>query len=252
MMNGRGTADAAEERSPWTQPGFIAAAAVVLTIVLLGLVLAFTGGSDGQAQNPVAPPPQAAPNAPTADADASVCGLPAGSQSVPVDRTCHEVGARRTHRDADRADHPRAGEGRRTDCRSCFAHSPTGALYAAVNVIAMTADPDQRGAFIRQLTVPGVGRQRALAELARSSDAENEATVLQVSGFRIADYRNRAVVVDLAFRVDNGSQAGNVHLPLALRWLDGDWKLALPDTGQPFDGMARLSTTSGYVPWKGA
>lgn len=253
MIN-NGSGGTADEKSPWTQPGFIAAAVVVGIIVVLGLAIVVTGGgSDGRAQNAPAAPPAASPGAPSpsADPDASACGLPAGSQEIPTStpRTRWELVGQVAAPTAPRTVGPGKVE---RGLRSCFAHSPLGALYAAVNAIAMTAAPEQREAFIRKLTRPGVGRDRALAELGRSSDAGNASTMLQVQGFRITDYRKGSAVVDLAFRVASGAGAGSVHLPLALRWGEGDWNLALPDTGRPFDGMARLESTSDYVPWKGA
>ena len=85
-----GSAGTADEKSPWTQPGFIAAAAVVAIIVLLGLVIVVTGGSDGHAQSPVPPGQAPAADVPaTGDADASVCGLDPGGQAVPTEAPTH-------------------------------------------------------------------------------------------------------------------------------------------------------------------
>ena len=78
MIN-NGSAGTPDEKSPWVQPGFIAAAAVVALLVLLGLVLAVTGGSEGQAR--AGGTGRARRQRPaTGDPDASVCGLPPGSQ----------------------------------------------------------------------------------------------------------------------------------------------------------------------------
>lgn len=249
-MTNNTSADRADEKSTWTQPGFVGAVAVVAIIVLLGIILAFSGGSKGDAVAPPAqPPPPASGPAPSAHPDASACDLPPGSQTVPTatPRTRWELVGQVAAPTAAKTIGPAKVE---RGLRSCFARSPKGALFAAVNVIAMTADPARREIFLRKLTVPGIGRDRALAQ--RSSDATNTSTALQVVGFQITDYRSDSAVVDLAFRVDAGNQAGTVHLPLAMRWRDGDWKLALPDTGQPFDGMARLPNTDGYIAWKGA
>jgi len=251
MSNNEST-DTADEKSAWTRPGFIAASVVVAIIVVLGLIVAFSGGSKQGTQSPAAPPPPAGRPAAKADTDESVCGLDAGEQAVPTSapRAKWELVGQVAAPTAPKTKGPgRVDNG----LRSCFAHSPVGALYAAVNVIAMTASDDRGAPFVRRLTAPGVGRDRALATLGQEpSDAQNASTALQVAGFAITDYRKRSAVIDLAFRVDNGATTGYVHLPLALRWLDGDWKLALPDTGQPFDGMTRIPNLAGYVPWRGA
>ena len=245
-MSSNGGAGEREDRSPWTQPGFLAAGAVVALLVVLGLILVITGGSDDDpAPGTTTAAPVTPPAPPGQDADASVCGLPAGSQTVPSEAPPAKwelVGSV-----AAPTSTKTFGPGAVTEgLRSCFAHSPTGALFAAVNVIAMTASADHREAFVRRMTVPGVGRDRALSNLGPESDS----ATLQIAGFSVRDYRKSSVVVDLAFRVDAGRAVGYTHLPLALRWLDGDWKLALPDTGQPFDAMMRVPSIAGYVPWK--
>lgn len=244
-----GSATPTDQKSPWVQPGFIAAAAVVALLVLLGIILAVTSGPQAGTKDAVTPAPAPTP-APAArtNPDASVCGLPAGSAAVPSQAPTAkwELVGGVAAPTAPKTIGPGTVQ---NGLRSCFAHSPTGALYAAVNVIAMTASDAQREGFVRKLTVPGVGRDRALANLGPSSNAS---TALQVAGFTINDYRKSSAVVDLAFRVDTGNSAGYVHLPLAMRWLEGDWKLALPDTGKPFDGMSRMPSLSSYVAWKGA
>lgn len=247
-------AETADERSPWTQPGFLAAAAVVGIIVVLGVVLALTGGSDRTAQTPApgAPAPATTTTRPvSADPDASVCGLPAGDQSVLSEppATKWELVGKVAAPTAPDTIGPKVIE---DGLRSCFAHSATGALYAAVNAIAMTASSTLRERFVRKLVVPGVGRDRSLEILREESGATDQDTSLQVAGFAITDSKKRSAVIDLAFHVDNASSAAFTHLELAMRWEDGDWKLSVPDTGQPFDGMERITSLAGYASWSGA
>jgi hypothetical protein len=243
--------DTPSPKNDWTRPGFIAAGAVVLLIVILGVILALTGGSAGREPGRAETTPAAHTEAANSDIDSSICGLPAGMPTVPSNppRARWELVGQMAAPTAPATKGPgRVDNG----LRSCFAHSPVGVLYAAVNVVAMTAKDDLRAPFIRRMTVPGVGRDRAIATLGQEpSTAQDSSTALQVAGFAIKDYRQRSAVVDLAFRVDTGNAAGYVHLSLAMRWLDGDWKLALPDTGRPFDGMTRITNLTGYVPWKG-
>ena len=60
-------------------------------------------------------------------------------------------------------------------------------------------------------------------------------------------------MIDLALRIVSRDRTGLVHVPVALRWEGGDWKLAVPDTGLPFDAMTRIpSLGDDYIAWSGA
>src|SRR3954468_24900353 len=83
------TSPSPDDSTPWTQRGIILAAAFIAALVLLGLALLLvdTGGNDstatdhGSNRQPSTNPPASTP---TKDANASVCGLPAGDQQVPA------------------------------------------------------------------------------------------------------------------------------------------------------------------------
>jgi len=136
--------------------------------------------------------------------------------------------------------------------RTCFAHSPVGALYASVNVVATTTDPALWERLVRKLAVEGQGRDRALEELDSESAAEVENTKIQVAGFSVTSYESSAAVINLAFQADSGDAAGFLQLPVSLRWADGDWKFTVADNGDPFTGLGQIPDLSSYVEWSGA
>src|SRR3954471_13508747 len=155
--------------SPWTQRGFILAAAFIAALVLLGLALLLVGtgrndstgtdrdrGSNGQ---PSTNPPASTP---TKDTNASVCGLPAGSQQVPVvppEAQWELVGS------IAAPPEPKTGPGIKDDKRRlCFAHSPTGALFAAVNFVAIASRSPNDTALLRELTAEGSARDKLLRQ----------------------------------------------------------------------------------------
>ena len=37
-----------------------------------------------------------------------------------------------------------------------------------------------------------------------------------------------------------------------MTWIDDDWRVVLPVTGDPYIGIQPLAGMSGYVPWQGA
>lgn len=243
-----------ESASPWTQKGFIAAAIVVGLLVILGAVLVFTGPSDGDDRAAPKPRPTAnsastspAASRPTSD---SACGLPAGDQSVP--RTAPPQAAwELVGAIAAPAAPGTYGPGETKDgLRSCFAHSPTGALYAAANFLATTSVPQQREPLIRELAAAGSGREAALAALAGEGDQQSNGSGTEIVGFTFLSYDSSSTTVDLALRGFSTSGSGGfAHLPLTLRWEEGEWKVALPEDGDLGRSIQGIPDLTGYVPW---
>ena len=224
------------------------AAAVLVLIVLLAIALIVLRP---------APEPDAAPApAPTASTPApstlreqgeSVCGLEPGDQVVPsvapVSTDWELVGSV-----AAPTAPASIGPGLVEDgLRSCYARSPLGALYAATGFLATTSEPRLRLPAVRDLTAKGEGRDTAL-DLITGSDPGGAGSGLQIAGFTFLNWDPRSAVVDVAMNVEGTA----VHLPVSLRWEDGDWKVILPPDGDLYDAIAALPNLTGYVPWSGA
>jgi hypothetical protein len=252
-----GSAASTDEKSPWVQPGFIAAAAVVALLVVLGIILAVTGGSGDSAADAgkSASPAGSAPNSP--NANASVCGLDAGSQAIPTDAPNAVWKLRGTVAvpTAPGTFGPGSSAG---GVPSCFAHSPTGALFAMVNIQAAMGElAKQPGRYpidkVLRMIAPGPGREALKAAVAKSPVADQGSTKsgAQVSGFNIVRYEPSTAVIDVAFAGDRPDTAGYVHGQSTLRWENGDWKLELAQNGGPFDAVQTIPNLTGYVPWRG-
>ncbi|WP_461022352.1 hypothetical protein [Thalassiella azotivora] len=125
-----------------------------------------------------------------------------------------------------------------------------GALYAAVNVLAATAEPETRTRAVQDLTT-GPGRDRALEEPEAEppEDSSPPELTVQVAGFDFLTYDGEVAVTDMALRASNGRF---VHLVLVLRWEDGDWRLSVPHGGNAYDSIRPLRDLEGFVPWSGA
>jgi hypothetical protein len=255
MLN-NGTTATPDEKSPWVQPGFIAAAVVVALLVVLGVILAVTGGNDASPATDGAKPAPPPAVTPPANADASGCGLDPGSQAIPTtapDATWRLVGTVATPA-APRT----VGPGRRHGPVSfCFAHSPTGALFASVNIYAalnaLVADPpaDPRP-VLRELIADTPDRDALLKDATKSSTGDPGASAgVQVAGFNIIRYEPSEAVVDLVFRVDRPGASGYVHAASTLKWERGDWRLALARGAQPFDSLQQVPDLQGYTAWSG-
>jgi hypothetical protein len=253
--------DTSEEQSPFGR-GFIAASIVIGAVVLCGAVLLFgsltssgTAAAPGQAQQQAVVPTEpggaepAAPATPvsTRPAQSAGCNRATGDQSVPEQPPAvdgWEVSSRIVV--------PRSsGFGpAKTDAdgfRRCFAHSPTGAVYAAYSAYAAMADQDNVVATARKLMVPGPGTDALIRELQTDQSASGY-TVPQVAGYRVIDASADRVSLMLATSVNSAYMS----LTLTLVWHDGDWLLQPPAAGEPVGApFAQHRDLSDFVAWSG-
>lgn len=237
--------------SIWAQPRFLIAAVVVALIALLGVALTVTGPANGNDD----PAPRAAPT-PSSPAPSVQSGSGSGCKlEQPADQTIPVTApANTTWELVGGVAAPTApetvGPGQVDDgLRSCFARSPVGALYAAVNFVATTSRPDLRLRAVEELTASGEGRTRAIAALTAEGEQPASTPGAQIAGFAFRNYDEQGAVVDLAVRAGTGGQAS---LGVSLRWEDGDWKVILPPSGEAYDGIQPIPDLTGYVPWSGA
>ncbi|MDI3195400.1 hypothetical protein QK290_13345 [Pseudarthrobacter sp. AL07] len=237
------------ESNPFTKPGFLIAAALVVALIAATVVIFLLPKGQGNAQPAPAPTETsstaaASPSA-SAGAGKSVCGLPASAETAlgTAPATKWElVGTMAAPTD------PKIGPGK-TDgqgVRSCFAHTPTGALYAAVNLWALGIDPSKEQAIADQLAAEGPGRDAGMK--APQTAAPATSVKIQIAGFNVSYTANQAVV-ELAFKADNGALAS---VRTTLLWQDGDWKGVVADNGAPLEEPRQVRDLSGFIPWSGA
>jgi hypothetical protein len=236
------------ESNPFTKPGFIIAAVLVVALLAAGIVIFLLpkGQSDAQPASPTpetGSTPAASPSA--SAAGSSVCGLPTSTETslgAAPETKWELVGTMAAPTD------PQIGPGK-TDAqgiRSCFAHTPKGALYAAVNLWALGSDPSKEHAIAEQLAAKGPGREAGMK--APRTQAPASAVKIQIAGFNVSYTANQAVV-DLAFKADNGALAS---VRTTLLWQDGDWKGVVADNGAPLEEPRQVRDLSGFIPWSGA
>jgi hypothetical protein len=242
------------ESNPFTRPGFIVAAALVVALIAAAIVIFLLPKGQGNAQPAPAPaesssPATASPSAPGAG-DESVCGLPASSETTLG--TAPKSNWELVGRMATPSDPKKFGPGTADESgfRSCFAHSPTGALYAAMNVAALgsSGSTELQRKLADKLLVPGAGRDSAMREAAAASGTASPTTSIQVRGFLIRSYTPAEANVDLAFETNKGALA---RLTLSMRWMDGDWKVKPADNGVAFMGPTQIRDLSGLILWAG-
>lgn len=238
------------ESNPSTKAGFIIAATLVVALVAAGIVIFLLPKGQSNAE-PAPASSSTATATPSASSDGgkSICGLPSSSEpslgAAPTSKW-ELVGKMATPTD------PEVGPGK-TDAngfRSCFAHSPTGSLYAAMNVAALgssgSAELEQK--LADKLLVPGAGRDAAMRQVAAGSRTTGPSTPIQVRGFLIKSYTPDEANVDLAFETDKGALG---RTTLSMRWMDGDWKVKPADDGTTYIGVTQIRDLSGLILWSG-
>jgi hypothetical protein len=257
-----------EEQSPFGR-GFIAACIVIGAVVVCGAVLLIgsltspaTAAAPGQPQQQAAV--QAEPGGAEPVAPATPVNLPSAGRST---SSAGSTGCNRAAGDQAVPQQPPAVDGwevtnrivvprssaygpTKTDpdgLRRCFAHSPTGAVYAAYSAYAAMADQDKVLSTARKLMVPGSATDALIREL-QADQSTIGYTVPQVAGYRVIDASADRVSLMLATSVSSAYMS----LTLTLVWHAGDWLLQPPAAGEPVGApFAQHRDLSDFVAWSG-
>ena len=234
------------ERNPFTKPGFIISAALIVALIAAVIVIVtLPGGSDEPDAVQTPAPTESNTSAPAAQsgAEESICGLPSSDETALG--TAPETDWELVGTFAAPTSAEQYGPGTVSDgVRSCFSHDVTGALFAAANIAAL-ATAGKEEAIYHELSVPSAAQEQAL-EGASSSPATGDLSV-QIAGFQIMNYSEESAVIRLGIRGSNGV---NLSYPVPLKWYEGDWKLVVPPTGDL--GVREISDFSEFISWSGA
>ncbi len=272
-----------EDKSPFGR-GFIAACIVIGAVLLCGALLLITGltsppagtthvasagepaqtTSDSRPTGPavlagqvppgsVAPgpvPPGSVPPGSVATgsvATGSGCSLPAGDQAIPTKPPSvdgWEV-SRRVVVPRSTTDGPAKTD---TDgFRRCFAHSPSGAVFAAYNAVAALADQRQAIPTVQKLMLPGPNTDALIREL-RKDEPSTSSAVTQLAGYRVLDAGQDRATVMLALPVESAYMS----ITLTLVWHHDDWQLQPPPPGEPVGTpFAQHRNLNDFVAWSG-
>lgn len=236
------------ESNPFTKPGFIIAAALVVALIAAAVVIFLIPKGQGNAQPAPTESSSAATASPSASAASgkSVCGLPAGKEtalgSAPKSKW-ELVGTMAVPTDPSTAGPGTVGK---EGLRSCFAQSPTGALYATANIWAASFNGSAKQVYL-DLAADSPTRDKAVQAIKDGKDVGGGSSPkVQIAGFIIHSYTSTAAVVELALKSPDG---GYGALSTSLLWEDGDWKLDMPAAG---GGTVRpISDLSSFIPWAG-
>lgn len=259
----------------WQQRGFVASAIVVGAVVVCLVVWLFARGGDNTPVSQSSPTSSAVPTEQPTEEPTSLPATPPAEQptSRPAKRPKPGVGGcksissnQRTPRSTPTAVTwefeadmliPTQQEGGpavmdSTGVRSCFAHSPTGAVLAALVTLGQIRNPDLTLAVLRQRFVSNAGLKLALAEGKATPPTPGlTKQVAQFTAFKVMDYLPNRAIISVAVRIDDRNVAS---MPVTMVWADGDWKGVLQTDGS-FNGSVEpdlLQSMTGWVRFGGA
>lgn len=282
-----------EEQVWYTQTSFLIAVAFLVLVLVVGVVLVATGPGHGsataapraggsaltvtvpapltaEATSPVPTMPSPATAAspgtsfPSAGASsssstsASACGLPAGGQAVPSTppsaTSWQFIGSIAVP--TSKVYGPAKVIG---GIGSCFAHSPTGALFAMENAVALTEVPSDQISAVAVVERRG-SRSAAYAQALQEAEQEDSATSLPsdpsttpkvtLIGFRYVDYTPDRATISLAIGLGDPSMPSTYQpslLTAVVAWEGGDWRFVY--SGDSTVPMSPIVSTEQYTPW---
>lgn len=135
----------------------------------------------------------------------------------------------------------------------CFAHSPTGAVLAAMVLLGQVQNRSIALDVLKERVVPGPGQVKAIAQAKLDMATPPDSTSVQFVGFKVVSYPRDGsqAIIQIASQVaDQGVGA----LLVTMQWYKGDWRAVLQDDGS-FNGTVEpdiLSSLNGYVRFSGS
>lgn len=248
------TSDDSKSPNPYTRPGFLAAAALVIILAVVGVVLgigsltrddskeAAPSGPSTSGTSEPSPVPSESVATSTSD---SICGLEgetlAGTVTVAPVAEWQFQGTTGYPASDDYG----PGDSTSDGIRMCFQHSPEGALLMAANGLVQGSDPATGAIWGEYALAEGANREALLADLTFEGDGSDTRT--SIVGFRVLDYQGESARIDIAARVSVPATTVMMSAVFELIWIDGDWKL---DTNEESPlSIASIPDTAGYTPW---
>lgn len=239
------------DRKPWQRPGFIVATAVILAAIILGIVALVRSGMSSPEQTDAPTPSTAAttasptPSATTEPSDLSACGLEAidldGTLDAAPETDWTYVGV--TAMPSVSGHGP--GSVSPAGVRTCFAHTPTGAVLALANFLTQVNSPELQQEALREFTAQGAGYDEAV----NAGPTSSQPADLSVVGFRVLSYAGDEALVDIAMRVVTGGQQAYVSVRAPMLWQNGDWRYVPGADGQGQYPSVVLPSIGDYVVW---
>ncbi|GAA2148884.1 hypothetical protein [Actinomadura napierensis] len=239
-----------EAPSPFRRPGFILAAGFLTVIILLGVLVAMTRGGSGGSPGSTNPPPTGRQSGAAGGTNSAACQPADTNQQVPT--TAPPGVTWELFQAIALPVSPNAGPLiRKGDIRSCYAHTPTGALIAAAQISARITYSSNWRAISEQQLTNSAGKAVFLKDRAThgANPPLQAGDVAQYAGFKFITYGPDTAVISLANRIDSTAWIASTA---TVKWQGDDWKLELQSDGSPSTEGQQLASLDGYIRWGGA
>jgi hypothetical protein len=134
------------------------------------------------------------------------------------------------------------------DVARCYAHSPTGALLATVQIAVRYALAANWQAVIATQVMPGTGRNVYAAERPGADVTIQAGQFGQFAGFQFVTYTSAIAVVQIVVQLPSGEMQATT---MTVQWSAGDWRLQLQPDGSPGPNVQQIPNLTGFIPWAG-
>jgi hypothetical protein len=238
----------------WTKPTFIISAIAVILLIGTGIILfAFLGNNREPDAAPPAQPQTTAPTPAVTEpaSGESVCGLDATGgttlTSAPENVEWEFLGGIAAPKSTE---HGPGVIDEKTGVRSCYSHTPEGALLSLAGRIAASGDPDLLLETTRALSIDGPGKEVSIQRIEeRIGSGSTTAPPIQIEGFRVLSYSDEKATLEVVASADSGSELMYLTTSADMKWHEGDWHVMFEDDGSSGPVEGRVSDLSGYIPW---
>jgi hypothetical protein len=230
--------------SPWSSTSVQLSTLFVLMLLAVGIAIAIFhhGASPKTATTNHPKGAQTSPAGTTTSAAANLglCSLAAGGQEVPSGVppsgvTWQVVGTMSVPQSP-----PLGPQHVQNRINVCFAHNPSGALLAAMNLVGegTTNLPERKVYDELSIDVPS-----AVTTQPSSDDSQ---IGVQIVGYKYDSYSSSQAQLDV---VVQGPQGGLQSDQMTMAWTGNDWKYVFPPSGPIFKSLLGAQVQPPYVPW---
>lgn len=242
----------------WASPRFLLSAAAVVLLVFIGLILFLTtNNADETGDGGAAPAPSSdVTRAPTtaaaaADSQDSVCGLEAnGGVTLTAAPKNVEWEFLNGIFGPKSDEHGPGVVESDTGVRSCFSHTPEGALLAVAGFFATSGDPQLFLHTVEKQVIDGPGKDKNLLLIQRRIEEDDTtAPPVAIAGFRLLAYDDDQATVELVLSADAGQETLYQTQSADIIWQNGDWYFQVRENGEAGSISGQINNLTGYVPW---